>query len=165
MLAELKLVDVLTIAALITGPIVAVLITLWHQSRTQKRAAKERLFMTLMAHRRSIPPTIDWANSLNLIDMIYTDNPRVTGKWHELYSILERPPVNWGHWNHVYIEMLSEMARAMGYKRLTQVQIDQFYAPQAHGDQAALQGEIQKEFLRVLKATQTIEAILPPRAG
>ena len=66
---------IVTIIALIVGPVAAVCITLWYQRRTEKRAAKERLFMTLMAHRRSFPPPPDWTNALNLIDVVYADSP------------------------------------------------------------------------------------------
>ena len=158
----MTLAEIFTVIALITGPTVAVWITLWHQNRSQKRAGKERLFGTLMAHRRSNPPKIEWANALNLIDVIYADHPTVVGKWHELYNILSQAPVNWTRWNHVYIELLSEMAMVLGYRRLQQVQIDQFYSPQAHGDQAVLNFELQTELLRVLKATQTLQVTSLP---
>jgi len=49
------------------------------------------------------------------------------------------------------------MARSLGYRSLQQTDIDKFYAPQVFGDQLALNAETQKEFLRVLKATHSIE--------
>jgi len=58
--------DILTLVALVLGPLLAVWWTLRHEDHKQKRAAKERLFLTLMAHRKSNPPAADWANSLNL---------------------------------------------------------------------------------------------------
>jgi hypothetical protein len=128
--------EVVTIIALLLGPIGAVGISLWHQRRTQKHDAKERLFLLLMAHRRSNPPTFEWANSLNLIDVVFAHHVEVVAKWHELYDIVIREPVNWTQWNHSYIELLSEMATVLGYRRLRQTDIDRFYAPQAHGTQA-----------------------------
>lgn len=47
--------DYVTIFALAFGPIAAVVITLWHQHRAEKRGAKLRLFVNLMAHRKSFP--------------------------------------------------------------------------------------------------------------
>lgn len=148
--------DIITTIALILGPTIAVIITLWHQRRQQKRDAKERLFSVLMAHRRTNPPTFEWANALNLIDVIFDDDRAVITKWHELYNIVSQTQVNWSQWGHTYIELLSEMAKALGYRRLQQTDIDRFYAPQAHGTQAALTQEMQIELLRVLKATQTL---------
>jgi len=149
-------VDIVTIIALIVGPVAAVCITLWYQRRTEKRAAKERLFMTLMAHRRSFPPPPDWTNALNLIDVVYADSPIIVRHWHSLYDVLIQAPLNMQRFNHLYIELLSSIAISLGYRSLQQTDIDKFYIPQAFGDQAAVSAEIQKELLRVLKATHSI---------
>jgi hypothetical protein len=151
-------IEITTVIALIAGPTIAVALTLWYQRRGEKRSAKERLFAVLMAHRGSIPPTVEWANALNLIDVVFQDNLPVVNKWRELYDLLNRPTVqiNWGQVGHGRIELLSEMATALGYRRLKQTDIDRFYAPQAHADQATIQGDLQKEFLRVLKDTKSL---------
>jgi hypothetical protein len=150
--------DCATIIALVLGPAIAVTITLLFQRRAEKRSAKERLFAELMAHRRSNPPAIEWANALNLIDIVFQDNKSVVNKWHEAFGLINRPAdqINWGQWGHAHIELLSEIALVLGYKRLQQTDIDRFYAPQAQWDQAALTHELQIEFLRVLKASQTV---------
>ena len=111
-----------------------------------------------MAHRRSIPVTIEWVQSLNLIDAVFQDCGSVVRKWRELYDLMNHPQdqINWNQVGHVRIELLSEMALALGYKRLNQIDIDRFYMPQVLVDQATMQGEIQTEFLRVLKATQSL---------
>jgi len=41
--------ELLTVIAIFVGPIVAVSITLWHQSRKEKRNLKNQVFTTLMA--------------------------------------------------------------------------------------------------------------------
>jgi hypothetical protein len=144
--------DIITAIALIVGPVAAVLITLWHQKTSRRHEAKERLFMVLMAHRKANPPTVDWANSLNLIDVVFEDSPSVVEKWHETYNILTQQPWNQERWVHSYIELLSEMAVALGYNRLRQTDIDRFYAPQALGTQAALALELQTEVLTRAKS-------------
>jgi hypothetical protein len=45
--------DYITIFALFAGPAIAVIITLWHQSRTTKKEAKQKLFLDLMSNRKS----------------------------------------------------------------------------------------------------------------
>jgi len=149
-------IEIVTIIALVAGPAVGVAITLWHQRQTEKRAAKERLFMTLMAHRKSLSPAPDWTNSLNLIDVVYADSPKIVGQWHSLYDILIQTPLNMQRFNRLYIELLSAMATSLGYRSIQQTDIGKFYTPQAYGDQAITNAEIQKELLRVLKATASI---------
>ena len=56
------------VIATFAGPIAAVGITLWHQTRKQRRDTKERLFLTLMAHRKSIIPTQEWVSALTKSD-------------------------------------------------------------------------------------------------
>src|SRR3974390_1124226 len=143
--------DIVTVIALILGPVLAVLITFWYQRRRQKYDAKERLFSVLMANRKANPPTFEWANALNLIDVVFADNRDVVEKWHEVYNIVIQPQFNLGQWGHTYIDLLSKMASTLGYRRLQQTDIDRFYAPQAHGTQASLTQEMQIELLRVLK--------------
>ena len=153
--------EIINIAAIIIGPISAVWITLWWQQRKEKRDAKRRLFTTLMAHRRKIPPPIEWVNALNVIDVIFADVPEVVQLWHKYYEHLANPPANQNFETreHTYILLLSAMARSLGYKRLEQTDIDKYYTPQVHGDQAALNHEIQTEWLRVLRSTAQIAIV------
>jgi len=143
----------MNIIAVVLGPIVAVVITLWYQTHKEKRDAKIRLFLNLMAHRKSNPPTFERVNSLNLIDVVFADHPKVLQLWHEYYDLLHTQPPNFELWEHKHIDMLSEMGQALGYKKLKQTEIEKFYTPVAHGTQAELNEKTQREFLRVLENT------------
>jgi hypothetical protein len=150
------LVDAITIFALIAGPIVAVIITLWAQSRSEKRAQKQRLFLTLMAHRKSNPPAIEWVNALNLIDVVFSEVPEIVRDWHNLFDVIQqKPQMNMDQFRARYLTLLSGMARHLGYKTLEQVDIDQFYSPDAHGMMVTRQEALQNEFLRVLNASKS----------
>jgi hypothetical protein len=152
------------IIAIIVGPLFAVIITLWWQARKARRDAKERLFLTLMAHRRSFPPAFEWVNALNVIDVVFAENAQVVQLWHEYYAALVNPPVNqnFQQREHTYLLMLSAMARALGYKRLEQTDIDKFYSPQAHADQQHLNWQCQTEWLRVLQSTNKLNVDAKP---
>ena len=145
---------------LFAGPIFAVLISLWYQERAQKRTAKQQLFVTLMAFRKSLAPPIERTNALNLIDVVYADDAKVLALWHRLYDLLCQKPegTDVEAKNHTYLDLLSEMAKALGYKNLQQTTIDKFYFPQDAGDNAQMQKELAAELLRVLKATHSLQA-------
>jgi len=149
-----------SVIGLIAGPVLAVLITLWHQERTQKRQAKLQLFLTLMAHRKSVAPPLDRTNALNLIDVVYAGDSKVVALWHRLYELLCQKPegVDVEAKNHTNLDLLSEMAKVLGYKNLQQTDIDKFYVPQDVGDNAQMQVNLAKELLRVLKSTQSFSA-------
>lgn len=143
------------IAAILLSPVIAVCVTLWFQSRKEKRDRKNHLFSTLMVHRKSFPPNAEWVNALNLIDIVFAGNPKVINLWHEYYSMLGSAQTDsqYRDRDHKYLEMLSEMAKVLGYKKLQQTDIDKFYSPQVHQNQLEFQAQIQSELLRVLKNT------------
>jgi len=41
--------------AIVLGPVIAVLITLWYQRYKEKRDLKQRVFFELMANRKAFP--------------------------------------------------------------------------------------------------------------
>jgi len=139
--------------AIFLGPLAGVLFTLWFQSRKDKKDQKQRLFIILMAHRKSNPPTFDLVNSLNLIDVVFADSRQVVTLWHQYYDLLCQVPVNWHLAESKYLDLLSEMAKVLGYNDLSQTDISRFYSPVAHGNQAQLSLETQLELLRILKGT------------
>jgi hypothetical protein len=146
----------MNIVAILMSPVIAVVVTLWYQARKERRDAKRSLFFTLMAHRKSIPPNYDLVNGLNLIDIVFGDQPRVLQLWHEYFALLHTQPPNTQLWELKLVDMLSEMASVLGYRRLKQTDIEKFYTPLAHGNQALLNEELQQEFLRVLKQTDSL---------
>lgn len=147
--------DIINIAAILLSPVVAVAVTLWWQGRKEKRDAKRRLFVTLMQSRKASPPTHDWVNALNLIDVVYADCPRVVALWHELYDLFHNPARTQAQ-DHKQLELLSEMAKVLGFRRLQQTDIDKFYSPQAHVDQLIVNAQCQSEWLRVLRNTSQL---------
>lgn len=148
------------IVAIFFGPVVSVCITLWWQQRKEKRDARIRLFITLMAFRKSNPVSYEWAQSLNLIDVVFSDHPKVVERWRKYYENLQGgSPEVLNQRTHIYLELMSAMAKAVGFRDLEQTAIDRFYYPEAHGKQSELNAESQKEWLRVLKATARFEAV------
>ena len=145
--------DIISIMAILLGPVTAVSVTLWWQQRKEKRERKLNLFTVLMAHRRSLVPTNEWVSALNLIDVVFADHPKVVALWHDLYVLLYTYPQQEQAKAHKYLELLSAMATALGFPNLQQTDIDKFYIPQVHLDSVAAQAELQGELLRVLKNT------------
>jgi hypothetical protein len=144
--------NIIGIIAIIVGPVSAVIITLWHQDRKQKIGEKNRLFLTLMAHRKTLPPNPEWVNALNVIDVVFSDNPNIVTHWHDFYNLLHADMEKTQQQrDHKYLELLSAMAKVLDYPSLSQTDIDKFYIPKAYGDQYEISAKIQKEWLRVLE--------------
>jgi hypothetical protein len=155
----LRLTDILTIFSLLVGPTIGVVITLWYHKKRQRYEAKERLFLTVMAHRKSFPPTYDWAMALNSIVVVYADNSKILELWNKLYEVANQKPFQQQAWDHAYLNLLSAMAISLNYRNIQQTDIDKFYAPDVHGAIATLQAEIQVELRRLLKGTKAVQTI------
>jgi len=63
-------------------------------------------------------------------------------------------------YEHLTLDLLSEIAKALGYRNLKQTDIDKFYSPVAHGEAFQISDSLQRELLRVLQATDQL-AIVP----
>ena len=147
--------QIINIIAILLSPIIAVCITLWYQNYKSKRNDRINLFLTLMANRKTFPRPYSVVNSLNTIDVVFHKYKNVLNLWHQYYHTLHQKAdvVDWENQNHLYLDMLAEMARVLGYKNLKQTEIDKFYTPISFGEQYAISQELQNELLRVLKGT------------
>jgi len=140
--------------AIFLGPVTAVVISLWVQSRRDKKSAKQRLFMTLLSERKSIIITYELSKALNTIDVVFADNRTVVDLWHKYYTLLSLPPSE--DRNHTWLELLGAMAEDLNYPKLKHTDLDKYYTPQGHVDEKELQGKMQREFLRVLENTAAL---------
>ena len=128
--------DWINVAAILLSPVIAVLVTLWYQSRKEKRDIKLDIFFTLMENRASLSISDEFVKAINSIDFVFDgdNDPAIQG--------------------HLYIDLLSAIATHLGYRSLRQTEIDRYYIPQSHGNDAERQREVSDELLRLLKASE-----------
>ncbi len=142
----------LTGLAIFLGPLAGVIFTLWFQARKEKGDAKLSLFLALMAERKSPVVTPQVAQALNKIDVVFADVKSVKDKWHEYYTLLHQPPGE--PRTHKWLELLTTMASDLGYRDLSQIDMDKFYVPQGHVDDAEFQRRVGHQWARVLENTE-----------
>jgi hypothetical protein len=151
-LAVAKLQLWVTALAILLGPLAGVIFTFWFQSRKDRAAEKHRLFLGLMAERKSPLVSAQVAQSLNKIDVVFSDCNKVKTLWHEYYALLHQPP---GEPRvHKWLELLAAMAEELHYSRLSQLDLDKFYIPQGHVDDAEFQQKVSQQWSRVLENTE-----------
>ncbi len=138
--------------AIFLGPLVGVLFTLWFQGRKERNDAKQQLFLALMAERKAhfVSPLV--AQALNKIDVVFADSASVKTCWHEYYALLHQPPGE--PRTHKWLELLTLMAEELGYSKLSQLDLDKFYVPQGHVDDAEFRRNVAKQWARVLENTE-----------
>lgn len=138
--------------AIFLGPLAGVLFTFWFQSRKDRSSEKHRLFVTLMGERKGINISQEMAKALNTIDIVFSNNPTVVSLWHRYYALLSQPPGQ--ERNHTWLELLTAMAADLHYSNLKQTDLDKFYIPQGHVDDADFQRKVGEQWSRVLENTE-----------
>ena len=149
------------ILAILLSPVVAVLVTLYLQSRREKRNQKLWIFNTLIGTRHS-PIIEENVRALNMIDVVFHDSQRVRELWHEYFNMLGNEGLNnpqgWAQRQKKNLEMITEMAKVLGYgKAITHLDVDRVYYPVGLGAQSQKAQEIAEELLRVLKASGGVQ--------
>lgn len=155
------LLDYGELVAVFLSPLVAFAITIYYQNRQEKRKAKQTLFLTLMAHRKKKPPTVEFAHALNTIDVVFQDNKEVRAAWKEYHSSLYDQNRLINESNSLLLDMLSAMADDLNYKKLSQTEIDKYYTPVYHDNQSRNADEATMELIRILQRSKSIGESLP----
>ena len=146
--------DVINIVALILGPILAVFIGQFLQNRTKKREDKMALFKSIMASRVH-GWTSDSVYALNIVEIIFPDNPKVIAQWKILYDKLcvqnpdatELKKIETEH-----TKLLLEMAKALGYKdKVTWETIQNPYIPTGMVNSINMQNESMRNYAELLR--------------
>jgi hypothetical protein len=135
-------------------PIFIWILGIQFQNRSAKRKAKLELFLNLMADRKKNPPTVRFADSLNMIDVVFQKDKKVRATWRSYYDSLHPNSQHNASSNSFLLDLLSEIANSLTYLDLKQTEIDRFYVPQFFVNQLNGQAEISDEVLRVLKASE-----------
>lgn len=125
------------------------------QDRKAKKDAKLRLFLTLMANRKTTFIQKEKVDALNLIDVVFQDDKRVRNAWKSYLDSLNPLSSNFQNNNSYALDLLSEMAISLGYNELKQTEIDRFYEPQQFVNDGNLKSNLANEELRVLKASKS----------
>ena len=138
------------IIAVAVIPIIVWILGIRYQDRKAKKDAQMNVFLTLMANRKSNPITKEWVDALNIIDVVFQNNKKVRYAWREYLDSLNEKSPQFESSNSFRLDLLSEMAMALGYNNLKQTEIDRFYSPKYFGSQMSQQEILFKETLRYL---------------
>ncbi len=137
----LKTSEWIMIAAIIVGPILAVLSQLGWQRRKEKRDQKVWVFSQLMS-LRALPLAPDYVRALNYIDVVFYKNAKVRERWKTLlghfasdaYKKAGEEQAAVDRARDLSAELMAEMAKDLGYEYdHTHIKENAYY-PKAHGE-------------------------------
>lgn len=165
----MRLVDWLTISAILLGPIIAIRITRYLEKRRDDYGRKERIFKMLMA-TRATRLAGDHVQALNMIDIEFYERKKwkknsksqaVVEAWMEYHDHLGDKGLSPELWanksNELFIELMYKMSIALGYDFDKTAIKNTSYMPTAHGTELDEQAVIRRGFAAIFKG----EAVLP----
>ncbi|MCW8194800.1 hypothetical protein F6455_08375 [Proteobacteria bacterium 005FR1] len=159
--------EVLTLIAIILGPIVAVQVSQYLERNRQRRASREQVFKTLMRTRASrlSPARIE---ALNMIDVEFHGSGKqdkaVVDAWKLYMNSLQDCSASSGpgQRNDLYLELLCKMGCSLGY-RMDKTHIGSTcYLPQAHADLEGEERLIRSGLLGLLRGELAVPIQLIP---
>ncbi len=111
---------------------------------------------------RADPLNMERIKALALIDVVFYKEDSVRAKWRDWHEALTNTSLNdargWEIRNLKYNDLLSEMAKAVGFDKITANEIQRTYSPEFFLTNARMQGATAIEFHRVLKNSQNFGA-------
>ncbi len=147
---------IISIIAVVVGPIIALSLQRYAENRREKRQARQYVFRTLMA-RRATPLNYEYVQALNLIDVIFNARSKkeeqVRTDWKILLDHLDKnkEKPNFGDARvDLTSTLLADMGKCLGYSFDPVYLKRAAYSPQGHGDVEAEQTLLRKRLLEVL---------------
>lgn len=143
--AETETLTILTLLAILIGPILAVQIQKWIERYTEKRNRKINIFRTLIA-TRGTRLSFEHVRALNMIDTEFYCEIEITDAWKSYLDCLqqqihgEAEEKTWiSNRDNLFIDLLNKMAKSLGY-HFDNVHLKKaIYIPKAHGEEEEYQ--------------------------
>ena len=150
----MKQTDIINFIAIFLAPIFSVWIAQWLQTRSKKRDDKMSVFKTLMASR-VYGWTPESVHALNIVEIVFPDNPYVIKQWKIYYEKLciqhpDEPELK--QIENAHTKLLLEMAKALGYKdKVTWETIQNPYKPKGMAASLDIQSENMNNYAEILR--------------
>lgn len=151
--------EVISICAIILGPILAVQIEKYLERQRENKNRRLSVFKTLMATRGSV---LSWAHveALNRIDLEFSGEKKfdeVTNAWKEYFDNLSQKPETteqiavWSKQNEELLaELLLKMGNSLGFKFDKVLIKRNVYSPVGHARMELEQEQIRSSMLEIL---------------
>jgi hypothetical protein len=160
------------IAAIIIGPILAVVTQLVWQKLRQKRDQKLWVFNNLMIHRH-VPLNLDFVKAANFIDVAFYKNQKVRERWKTVLAYLcsdaykpeNYTPAAYEKFRDLLAELLTEMAKDVGYSfDFTHIKENAWH-PSLHGQEFEENIKLRKALLGLVEGRSSLNVVVAPHPG
>lgn len=154
--------EILTILAIITAPLIAVQVSLYLERRRETKKRRRWIFELLMANRAT-PLSVDFVRALNMIDVEFYGNNRklkkVRNSWHALmdhFASVRDSEVWTEKVSDLQADLLMNMAESLDYEFDTTLIKKSAYYPKGLGEMEEDINVIRKNLIDLLSGKSSI---------
>lgn len=140
--------NTITVVAAVLSGILASIITLFWQSRSEKLKARREIFNTLMAYRFRISLRENVV-ALNCVQATFYDCPKVQEAWVAFLDAADEKPYIEQKLIDAHIQLLEEIAKVLKYKNIKWKDIKRNYFPTGLGAELDDENNLRKAQLEV----------------
>lgn len=132
--------------------LLATIITIIIQKKSEAKRIKIEIFEVLMAHRYLISDKEN-VEALNKVEIIFNSDDEVLKAWSDFLSAAESAnPSSFNNTNDKYLKLLEKIANNIGYKKVDWESIKHYYYPQGLANKIT-----EEELLRKAQLSQANE--------
>ena len=125
---EIRDLLMIIITALCSG-LIAAIISLWWQNKSEIKRNKFSVFNTLMSNRFLIS-NAENVKALNSVQAVFYNDVNVCKAWHNFFlEVNKRPDDHTSNIQDAYISLLEEISKSCGYNELKWKNIKEYYYP------------------------------------
>ncbi len=146
----MKDVVLVIITALISG-LMATIVTIWWQRKSEIRNKKTKVFETLMSYRYMISAQ-ECVTALNSIDVVFYNNKDVRKAYADFLNETGKRPEFNPNINDKHLKLLEVMSTALGLKDIHWDEIKQCYFPAGLADKAREESLLRKMQIQSVSA-------------
>ena len=165
---EISLLDIVSVLAIILGPMLGVFIARLLDSLRDKKARRWDIFSVLM-RTRNMRLSFEHVGALNLVEVEFADKKEVIKAWKEYRAELSRkahaketPDEIFQKRNNLLTKLLDAIAKTMNLK-IEQLDIlEGNYIPQGWQDQEDQNAFIKGQLIRVLQGQSAVPIAVMP---
>jgi hypothetical protein len=163
MFLGIKLEAWLTIAAIIIGPVLALLIQRWQDRRHEGDKRKRQIFQQLLLTLRA-PMAPTHVDAINSIPLEFYSNKGIIEAWR-LYTshlkdltFLKNNPGRWGEKKfELLVDLAHKMGKSLGYDHIDEAMLrDNIYVPQGYEDTETQFQQLRTGMLQILNGERPV---------
>jgi hypothetical protein len=143
--------DYFTIIAAVTGPVLAVGLSYWYGNRAMKYQSRLRVLNILISQPQRPPLRTEFVDALNCVEVEFYKDRRVIDSYKRYKDLLFAKPWDQARVEISRINLIAEMAKSLGYKKVSPTDFALNYEPEQLRRDYDYETELRGQLLKAIQ--------------